>query len=58
MITAAKADLGMYLNNGVNTCNANSIIAPVTIPEAGVLTPLWEFTAVLQKRKENLIKKI
>jgi hypothetical protein len=28
MMTAARAELGMYLNNGVSTCNANKIIAP------------------------------
>ena len=47
MITAARADSGIYVKYGVRTIIDSTTRAPVHIPPAGVLTPDCEFIAVL-----------
>ena len=49
MMTADKADVGMYAKCGVRNAHAIKMMQPVTIPPNVVLTPDAELTADLPK---------
>ena len=48
IIKAPKLDSGIYAHKGIRKAKASKTSPPVYIPPAGVLTPLAEFTAVLE----------
>ena len=48
IITAPKLAFGMYAQRGIKRARAKITSAPVQMPPPGVLTPLAQFTAVLE----------